>query len=104
MDFYVLLYKGTGFDELNTITDTLYNKVIAYISNMKHKPLLDVYTSNINSLEFGEVLSTLEMIKISSLSNAQKNTPNIKHISQTQSVVNELSLLNEVHENDISVK
>lgn len=104
MDFYVLLYKGTGFDELNTITDTLYNKVIAYISNMKYKPLLEVFTSNINSLEFSEVLSTLETIKMSSLSHAQKSSSHIKHISQTQSVINEIALLNEVYENDISIK
>ncbi len=93
--FYVILFEKTDYKDINHIAKNFNTKVINYISTQKYKPLIDIYTFNLSTPEFGEILATLNNIKSRDLTQEEMSSIGIKHITSSQNIITEKNLLDD---------
>ena len=93
--FYVILFEKTDYKDINHIAKNFNTKVINYISTQKYKPLIDIYTFNLSTPEFGEILATLNSIKSRDLTQEEMSSIGIKHITSSQNIITEKNLLDD---------
>ncbi len=95
MGFYIILFEKTDYKDINHIANNFNTKVINYISTQKYKPLIDIYTFNLSTPEFSEILATLNNIKSRDLTQEEISSIDIKHITRSQNIITEKNLLDD---------
>ncbi|MEA2100642.1 MAG: PilZ domain-containing protein [Campylobacterota bacterium] len=104
IDFYVILFEGTDFEEISDITDNFHIKVVKYIEAQKFRAVVDIFAFDLSPFDFSEILSTLNSIKIKKFTHEQKYSDSIRYSSHTENVINEKSLLDDAYEEDEELK
>ncbi|MDD2357344.1 MAG: PilZ domain-containing protein [Thiovulaceae bacterium] len=104
INFYVILFEEMNEDEINNLANNINAQIINYISSQMYKPLIDIYTLNLNSLDLSEILSTLNHIMKVDLSQEEQNSIKIKHISKLESIIDEQSLLEDAFKYSSEIK
>lgn len=96
--FYVVLFENISDKERKEIATNFNTKMLGYTAEQKNKLFLDIYTLSLATMPFGEILTTLENIFHQKTSYAEQNALNITHISNTQNIFNEKTLLEQAFE------
>ncbi len=104
INFYVILFEGMNDEEINNLANNINAQIINYISSQMYKPLIDMYTMNLNSLDLSEILSTFNNIMKADLSQEEQNSIKIKHISKLESIIDEKSLLEDAFKYSSEIK
>ncbi len=104
INYYVILFENIQYKEINDIAKNLNTQIIHYISTQKYKPLIDIYTVNLGTLEFSDIISTFTNIKNKELSQEKSNSIDIKHINNTQNIITEKNLLDDAFKRSIKIK
>ncbi len=104
LDFYVILFENISYEEINIRAKNFNTKTINYIATQKYKPLIDIHTFNLNSLDFSEIISTFNNIKNQDMKLEEPNSISIKHITDKQGVITEKSLLNDAFKHSAKIK
>ncbi|QOY52118.1 hypothetical protein [Candidatus Sulfurimonas baltica] len=103
-NYYVILFENMHFEDINDIADDFHIRVLNYIANQKYKPLIDVFTFNLNSLDFGDILITFDKIKSKNFTHKEMHSDYLKHTSNTQVFVSEKNLLDDAFEDEIEFR
>lgn len=104
INFYVILFEDLNSNEINNIANNIQTKIINYTSIQKYKPFIDIFTFNLYNLDLSEVLSAFENIKNNDLTQEQNNAIGIQHIKNSQTVVDEKSLLDDAFKYSSDIK
>lgn len=102
--FYVILFDGISYDEVNAITDEFHANILNYIIKQKYKPVLDIFTYDLDDFEFGEILITIDNIKTKNFTYEQNRCEYIQHTSNTEIKIDEKAFLDDAFENDLEFK
>lgn len=94
-NFFIVLFENIAYEETNTIAENFHVNVLNYIADQEFKPFVDIYTFNLNTFEFNEILATFENIQNQNLTYEERTSYYIKHTSNTQNVINEKTLLDD---------
>jgi len=100
IDYYIILFEGTDFEEISDITDDFHIKVVKYIESQKFKAVVDIFAYDLSPFYFSEILDTLDSIRIKKFTHEQKYSDSIRYSSHTENVINEKSLLDDAFEED----
>ena len=104
MDYYVILFEGTDFEEISELTDEFHIKVVKYIEAQKFRAIVDIFAYDLSPFDFSEILSTLNSIRIKKFTHEQKHSDSIRYSSHTENVINEKSLLDDAYEEDEEIR
>ncbi|QOY54668.1 hypothetical protein HUE87_12555 [Candidatus Sulfurimonas marisnigri] len=103
-NFYVTLFEDINFEDINVIADDFHTRILNYIANQKYKPLIDVFTFDLNSLDFGDILITFDNIKSKNFTHKEMHCDYLQYTSNTQIIINEKNLLDDAFDDDIQFK
>lgn len=104
INFYVILFEDISYKEINNRANNFNTKIINHISTQKYKPLIDIYTFNLSTLEFSEIISTFNNIKNKDLTQEESSSINIKHVTNTQNIMTEKNLLDDAFKYSTKIK
>ena len=104
VDYYVMLFEGTDFEEISDITDNFHVRVVKYIEAQKYKAVVDIFAFDLSPYYFSEILDILNSIRIKKFTHEQKYSDSIRYSSHTENVINEKSLLDDAFEEDEELK
>jgi len=103
-EFYMVLLKDINFQELNVFAENFHNKVLKYVENKNKNIIIDLFTLNINSKEFAEILTILNQISNESFNKNQINAQDMKYFTISNFPVDAKTFLDDAYINASKIK
>ena len=82
-----------NFTKLNDKAESVYLKLSEFNSEQKHRPMTNIFTIDISSLELNDILATLDNISENKISDKELRNSYIEHISNTQDDMSEEKMI-----------
>jgi len=103
-NFYVILFEGMDFKEINIFSKQFNNKVLSYLDKRENKLNVSMSTFALNAIEFSDILTTLHTIENKNLTIDKKNDSYIKTVGDGVHQVDEKELLDDAFKNKLKLK
>ena len=101
---YVILFEEMISEEIEKLANEIHTKILNYISTQMYSPIIDMYIVSLSNLELCDVLSTFGNIRGAKLTPEEHNSAGIKHIRNSQSSIDEKTLLDDAFKYSSEIK
>ncbi len=103
-DFYMILFEDVDFEQINSIAEHFYSKVLNYIDSTDKKIMVDLFTFNLKTQEFSEILTILNKISHEDFKQNHTHSTYMKYLTSKDCQVDPSTLLYDVYKNKNKIK
>ena len=101
---YIVLFKDINFEQVNTIADHFYTKVLHYINSKNHKIVLDLFTFTLKDHDFSQILTIVNDIEKKDFIVNKNNSNFIKHLTAQDCEISTKNFLDNAYEDKLEFK